>query len=102
MSGGSLTLSGTNTYTGGTTVDGGTLIVTNNEGLEDNSNLFVGNALTLFGGVIPADASVSQVASPAGVPVPEPGTLALAAAVLAGAVAYRRVRRRFRQLEFRL
>ncbi len=82
VSGGSLTLSGTNTYTGGTTVDGGTLIVTNNEAIEDNSNLFVGNALTLFGGVIPAGTSVSQVASPAGAPVPEPGTLALAAAVL--------------------
>ena len=33
MSGGTLTLSGTNTFTGGTFVDGGTLIVTNNGGL---------------------------------------------------------------------
>ena len=33
MSGGTLTLSGTNTFTGGTFVDGGTLIVTNNKGL---------------------------------------------------------------------
>ena len=36
---GTLMLSGTNTFTGGTTVENGTLILTNNEALADGSNL---------------------------------------------------------------
>ena len=91
-------LAGTNTYTGGTIVEAGTLIANNNEAIEDGNNLSVGNDLIAFGGVISADA-----ASPAGqaaaataiAPVSEPGTLALAAALVAGAAVYRRLRRRY-------
>jgi fibronectin-binding autotransporter adhesin len=78
---GSLTLTGTNSYTGGTYVEGGTLVAANNEAIEDGTSLFVGNAneLTLFGGVVPATAG-GAIAAPATAPVPEPDTLALMAA----------------------
>jgi len=65
---GTLYLSGSNAYTGGTTVADGTLIVTNNEALVDGTSLTVGDA-GLFAPVIPSASAVS--------PVPEPGTLAL-------------------------
>ena len=73
---GVLVLGGTNTYGGGTTVAGGTLIATNNEAFLDGSNLTVGNAMA-FAPVVPM--SAPQAAAPVS-PVPEPGTLALAAA----------------------
>ena len=98
-SGGTLTLSGTNTYTGGTYVEGNsTLIATNNEAILDGANLYIGSAneLSMLGAVVPV-----ETGSPAGsaiaaraATVPEPGTLALAAALLASAAVYRRVRRR--------
>ena len=46
--GGTLTLSGTNNYSGGTTVDGGTLIATNSEAIEDGTSLNVGSGLGAF------------------------------------------------------
>jgi adhesin/invasin len=65
--GGRLTLSGTNTYTGGTVVTSGALIATNNKVIEDGSNLYVGADLVSFGAVVPA--ATSQVsASPAAAP----------------------------------
>ena len=98
-SGGTLTLSGTNTYTGGTYVEGNsTLIATNNQAILDGTNLNVGSAneLSMLGAVVPA-----ETGSPAGsaiaaraAAVPEPGTLTLAAALLGGAAVYRRARRR--------
>ena len=98
MSGGTLTLSGTDTYTGGTYVEGtGSLIVTSPNAIDINgvgTNLFVGSSseLSLFGGVIPADAGVSAGSATAA--VPEPGTLALlAASALMAAVAVPRGRR---------
>ena len=93
---GTLVLSGTDNYSGSTTVVGGTLVATNNEAIADNSNLFVGNDLTAFGGVVPAEASSPAGAGIAASPtaaVPEPCTLALAAALLAAAAVYRRARR---------
>jgi len=95
LSGGSeLILSGSNSYTGGTTVDAGTLIVTNNEALADGSNLTVGaNATTIFGAAVP------QTAAPASA-VPEPGALALLAAALWSAGIYHRFS--FRPKAFRI
>jgi autotransporter-associated beta strand protein len=79
---GSLTLSGTNTYTGGTTVNGGTLIVTNYMAIADGTSLAVGDPsrLTLLSADVPSPSAASQFA-----PVPEPGTslLAVAAAITA-------------------
>ena len=98
---GTLYLTGINTYTGATYVEGGsTLIVNNNDAIDGNNlgnnSLFVGNDLTAFGGVIAADASspagIAVAASPAAA-VPEPGTLALVAALVAAGAVYRRLRR---------
>jgi fibronectin-binding autotransporter adhesin len=80
---GALTLSGTNTYTGGTTVADGTLIATNPLAIEDGTNLTIGNGALFPAAVVPqesiaAGASVLPVAA-----VPEPGTLVL---LIAGAV----------------
>ena len=71
--GGTLILSGTNTYIGGTTVSDGTLIVASSEGLADGSSLLVGNVAE-FASIVPADAPAIG-SSPAS--VPEPGTLTL-------------------------
>ncbi len=70
---GELVLSGTNTYTGGTFVEAGKLVVTSNEALADGSNLFVGNAYSVPP-IILADAPLSSSPTSS---VPEPGTLAL-------------------------
>ncbi len=76
---GTLVLSGTNTYTGGTTVSGnGTLILTNNEAVADGTSLAVGDPsllALLHAAVVPAPVAAATVT-----PVPEPGTLALLAA----------------------
>ena len=76
--------SGTNTYTGGTDVQNGRLIVANAYGLKDGTSLTVGDA-GLFAPVIPSHSPIA--------PVPEPGTLALllVAGILSAAV-YRRCR----------
>ena len=81
-----MVLSGTNTYRGGTIVGAGTLIATNSEALPDGSSLIVGNAsfFPSYAPVIPAAAAL---------PVPEPGTMALLAAVLGTLPFYRRVLR---------
>jgi autotransporter-associated beta strand protein len=75
---GTLVLTGTGTFTegpngyaGGEVVAGGTMIVTNPAAVADGSNLTVGNA-----GAFPAPVVPSSAVSP----VPEPGTIALAAA----------------------
>jgi len=77
---GTLMLSGTNTYSGGTTVAAGALIVTNSYSLPDGHSLIVGAGGVLifdpsaaFGSQIVGGASEATLA----VAVPEPGTLAL-------------------------
>lgn len=86
---GTLILSGSNTYSGGTYVENGTLIVTNNEGLADGSNLTVGNA-TEFAPVV-SDLAANNLA---GSSVPEPGTLALFTTAVCSAAVYHRLRLR--------
>ena len=70
LSGGELSLTGTNTYSGGTLVSSGTLALANSEAIAAGSSLTVGNA-SMFalaqGGAAPGAVSA----------VPEPGTLVL-------------------------
>ena len=73
--GGTLTLSGTNTYTGITEVLNGTLVLTSPSAIEDGNNLFVGSG-TPFAPVVPQSSAVASAVAP----VPEPCTLALIAA----------------------
>jgi MYXO-CTERM domain-containing protein len=74
---GMMVLSGSNNYTGGTTVNDGTLVVQTPDSLLDASNLSVGDPMLLqhFGG---AQAAASQPGF-GGSAVPEPGTSALLA-----------------------
>jgi autotransporter-associated beta strand protein len=72
---GTLTLSNTNSYTGGTFVEGGKLIVTSRWAIADGTNLYVGRPGSLFAPVVPAPGSLDVAA-----PVPEPATWALLAA----------------------
>ena len=76
---GSLTLTGTNTYSGGTYVEDGALILASNEAIAGGTSLDVGSNLSALGISVPADAGQpTAVATVA--PVPEPGTLVLLAA----------------------
>jgi autotransporter-associated beta strand protein len=77
---GTQVLSGTNTYLGGTTVENGTLVVANNEAIEDGTNLTVGDPSAFMAPVVPSPAAAAAVS-----PVPEPGTLGLLAALAAAA-----------------
>ena len=72
--GGELILSGSNSYSGGTVVDDGKLIVTSNSSLPDGGSLTVGAGGTFI--FDPSMAGSSVVASTTAA-VPEPGTLAL-------------------------
>ena len=86
---GELILSGTGSYTGGTFVDSGTLILTSNTAIANGTSLTVGDA-TAFAPMTPdLSASSRSVA-----PVPEPSTLALIRAAICGASVYRRLRSR--------
>jgi autotransporter-associated beta strand protein len=80
---GTLILSGSNTYTGGTTVARGTLIVTQSAALADGTNLTVGDS-SYFTPILQATtaATVTSPSQPSArivsiAPVPEPGSLAL-------------------------
>jgi autotransporter-associated beta strand protein len=88
IGGGTMVLTGTNTYSGGTTVNDGTLIATNNEAFADGSSLAVGDPSLL--GQLPAAAVPAPLASAAVAAVPEPGTLVLLAAASSAALAARR------------
>jgi fibronectin-binding autotransporter adhesin len=90
---GTLTLGGSNGYTGGTTVADGTLIVTNSDAIYSGTNLYVGDPTQLA--LLPAPVALSPVVTAAAVtPVPEPGTLMLlTAGLLVGALSVRRRRK---------
>jgi len=80
---GLLTLSGSNSYTGGTTVEDGTLYVTNHASLPLGTRLTIGAGGTLIfdPSAFFASPMILSVASPFSSPtmeaVPEPGTLSL-------------------------
>jgi fibronectin-binding autotransporter adhesin len=97
LSGGTLTLSGTNSYTGGTTVADGTLILTSAEAISDGTSLTVGNALAFPAAPVPCAVAglptEPQSLSAAITPVPEPGTLILLVAGAAMLAMYRKRRR---------
>jgi len=85
--GGVVTLSGINTYTGGTMVVGGGELIVNNPGEIPGASpdLYVGDygelaTLAYPAPIIPSLAGVHSAAPSAVAPVPEPGTLGLAAA----------------------
>ncbi len=98
LGGGTLTLSGSGAYSGGTNVFGGELIASSPLGLKDGSNLFVGSAGSVFAPPVPSfDGGTSAASAVAAVaPVPEPGTMALLAAGAAATVAALRQRSRHR------
>lgn len=77
---GTLVLSGTDAYTGGTSVYGGKLVIQDTSAVPSGTNLSIGsNAGWIFGAVIPA-LSAAPASEPATGPpaaVPEPGTLLL-------------------------
>ena len=88
---GTLILSSSNSYSGGTTVAAGTLIATSSESLLDGSSLTVGaNAGSIFAAASPAAVPALQGLAA----VPEPGTLALfsVAGLVAAAAVWRRRR----------
>lgn len=92
---GELVLTGTNGYSGGTTVNGGMLVVADPAAIQSDTNLYVGDPTSLlqFSPLIPAESSPGAIAHAAAAAVPEPGTLALvAAACMAGIGARRRKR----------
>jgi fibronectin-binding autotransporter adhesin len=84
--GGELLLSGTNTYSGGTLVESGTLVLASPAAILDGSSLLVGaDASSIFGGVVPSAAGAAAV--------PEPGTMALLAAAVVFAAGWAASRR---------
>ena len=103
---GTLILDGTGLYTGGTTVESGTLDVASPTALADGSSLTVGDGmgsefvfdrLSSISSIVPAVGS-SPAASPVVTlaAVPEPGPLALLIAVFGSTVIYQGIRRRSR------
>jgi autotransporter-associated beta strand protein len=80
---GTLVLSGSNSFTGGTFVEAGSLIVTTDNAIEDGTNVSVGSNLSAFGTVTPTHAE-RAASLPGTAPVPEPGTLGVLTA--AGAI----------------
>jgi autotransporter-associated beta strand protein len=76
---GTLVLTGSDSFTGGTLVAGGTLILTTGEGLAAGTTLIVGDPQSFSSPLVPLGGSAIA-------PVPEPGTLWLAG-VAAGIVA---------------
>jgi autotransporter-associated beta strand protein len=92
---GTLVLSGSNTYTGGTTVAAGTLVVDSRAAMADGSNLKIGAESSVFFGAATAEPGLLQAAPLTGTSaVPEPESFAIVAAGAAAAVVARRQRTR--------
>jgi autotransporter-associated beta strand protein len=87
---GTLILSGSDSYTGGTYVNSGTLIVAGGSALPNGTSLTVGAGATLIFGPSAAGSPVTDAA--AVIAVPEPGTIALLIAAAAMLAMYRRRR----------
>ena len=87
---GELILSGTNSYTGGTAVNAGTMYATNNA-LPFDRGLTVGAGGTLILDTTPPTPTPNFAASPAGTvaAVPEPSTLGLLLALWSAVACYR-------------
>ena len=68
-------LSGSNTYSGGTVVEAGSLVIANAYSVESGTNLIVGNPSKFTAAIPAAVATADTPTSP--VPVPEPGTFLL-------------------------
>ena len=79
---GELILSGTNSYTGGTFVEAGTLIANTGGAIPNGTSLAVGAGASSITFAVASETAAPQ-SSAAVAPVPEPGTLALLAAALA-------------------
>jgi autotransporter-associated beta strand protein len=92
MSGtGTILLSGNSTYTGGTTVDSGTLIVTNSDAFPNGTSLTVGAGGTF---IFDPSAAAAPAAGAVAAAVPEPSTLTLLGVVAVGLLGYTWRRRR--------
>ncbi len=87
---GLLVLSGSNSYTGGTIVQTGTLEVTAANALPAGASLFVGAGTSIFGPAVGGSTSGDSPAAAGS--VPEPGTLVLIIAAVCIAGAYYRNR----------
>ncbi len=74
---GSLTLSGINTYSGGTNVPDGTLVLDGAAALLAGSSLTIGSAPGSGGGIVVPGEVASPQTTPTLAPVPEPGTFTL-------------------------
>ncbi len=95
LGGGSLTLTASNDYSGGTIVEAGTLIATNNYSLPYGSlAIGAGGSFIFDPSFSSAPANDSALAAPAVSPAPEPGTWALLTAAVCGAAVYRGIRSR--------
>ena len=82
---GTLVLSGSNTYAGGTFVDSGTLVATNPTAIPGGGGLTIGAGGTfIFDPSVAAWPATSAAASQV-IPVPEPGTLLLLTIAVCGA-----------------
>ena len=91
--GGTLVLSGSDSFTGGTIVEAGTLVATDPEALPDGGNLTVGADGSLFFGLTAAGTPPMASSGPMVVPVPEPSTFALLAMLLCALPLHRAGRR---------
>ena len=80
VNGGRLTLSGTNTYTGGTVVNAGTLILTNSSAIAENTSLTIGAGGTLI--FDPSLAAVPSVAQAAIIPVVASSAVTMVTSIL--------------------
>ena len=91
---GTLVLTGSNTYAGGTAIDAGTLTMNNGSALLDGTSLTVAAGGTfVFDPSIAGSPVIASAASQIN-PVPEPGTLVLFGIAVFGAVVYLLQRRR--------
>jgi autotransporter-associated beta strand protein len=81
VTGGTLVLSGTNTYSGGTNIVGGDLVVTRPYSLPDAANISLGN-LSAFAGSEPVPSETSLQPTAAAVPEPRSATSIIAASLL--------------------